>query len=114
MNKPITSADLVTPKVTTGPLPASRKVYSTPESAPDLRVNIDRALADQRRYVERVSAARERIVARMHHCVATLEKFRMACTQLDATAAAREAADARNAMSILGELGDGLALPPVT
>ena len=28
MNKPVTSADLVTPKVTTGPLPASRKVYS--------------------------------------------------------------------------------------
>jgi hypothetical protein len=68
------------------------------------------ALADQRRYVDRVGAARERIVARMHHCVATLEKFRMACAQLDATAAAREAADARNAMSVLGELGDGLAI----
>ena len=38
MNKPITSADLVTPKVTTGPLPASRKVYSSPEAAPDLKV----------------------------------------------------------------------------
>jgi phosphomethylpyrimidine synthase len=38
MNKPVTSADLVTPKVTTGPLPASRKVYSSPEVAPDLRV----------------------------------------------------------------------------
>ncbi len=76
------------------------------------------ALVDQRRYIDRVGAARERIVARMHHCVATLEKFRMACTQLDAAAAAREAADARNAMSILGELGEGLALaegprPPV-
>jgi hypothetical protein len=68
------------------------------------------ALADQRRYIDRVGAARERIVARMHHCVATLEKFRMACAQLDATAAAREAADARNAMSVLGELGEGLAL----
>jgi hypothetical protein len=68
------------------------------------------ALVDQRRYVERVGAARERIVARMHHCVATLEKFRMACAQLDATAAAREAADARNAMSVLGELGEGLAI----
>lgn len=66
------------------------------------------ALTDQRKYVERVHAARERIVARMHHCVATLEKFRMACAQLDATAAAREAADARNAMSVLGELGEGL------
>src|SRR5579885_2378751 len=38
MNKPVTAADLVTPKVTTGPLPASRKVYATPEAAPDLRV----------------------------------------------------------------------------
>jgi hypothetical protein len=40
MNKPVTSADLVTPKVTTGPLPASRKVYATPEAAPDLRVPV--------------------------------------------------------------------------
>jgi phosphomethylpyrimidine synthase len=38
MNKPVTSADLVTPKVTTGALPASRKIYSQPETAPDLRV----------------------------------------------------------------------------
>lgn len=40
MNKPVTAADLVTPKVTTGPLPASRKVYATPDAAPDLRVPI--------------------------------------------------------------------------
>ena len=38
MNKPVTSADLVTPKVTTGPLPASRKVYTTPDMANDLHV----------------------------------------------------------------------------
>ena len=38
MNKPISAADLVTPKVTTGPLAGSRKVYSQPEAAPDLRV----------------------------------------------------------------------------
>jgi phosphomethylpyrimidine synthase len=38
MNKPVTGADLVIPKVTTGALPASRKVYSQPEAAPDLRV----------------------------------------------------------------------------
>ena len=38
MNKPVTAADLVTPKVTTGPLPASRKIYSPPDAAPDLRV----------------------------------------------------------------------------
>jgi phosphomethylpyrimidine synthase len=40
MNKPITAADLVTPKVTTGPLAASRKVYASPEAAPELRVPI--------------------------------------------------------------------------
>jgi len=38
MNKPVTSADLVTPKVTTGPLPASRKIFSSPMSAPDVKV----------------------------------------------------------------------------
>ncbi len=38
MNKPVTSADLVTPKVTTGPLPASRKIHTTPDMASDLRV----------------------------------------------------------------------------
>src|SRR5215467_13402073 len=30
--------NITLPKVTTGPLPASRKVYSQPEAAPDLRV----------------------------------------------------------------------------
>src|ERR1700694_3046053 len=30
--------DIATPKVTTGPLPASRKIYSRPDAAPDLRV----------------------------------------------------------------------------
>jgi phosphomethylpyrimidine synthase len=30
--------NITTPKVTTGPLPASRKVYSQPDAAPDLRV----------------------------------------------------------------------------
>src|SRR5437660_8063904 len=36
MNKPV--AGIATPKVTTGPLPASRKIYSVPDAAPDLRV----------------------------------------------------------------------------
>ena len=36
MNKHV--ADLAAPKVTTGPLPASRKIYATPDGAPDLRV----------------------------------------------------------------------------
>jgi phosphomethylpyrimidine synthase len=30
--------NIATPKVTTGPLPASRKVYATPDTAPDLKV----------------------------------------------------------------------------
>jgi len=64
------------------------------------------ALVDQRRYATSVVASRERIVARMHHCVATLEKFRMACAQADASAAAHDAADARSAMAGL-ELGEG-------
>ncbi len=40
MNKPLNQSDLATPKVTTGPLPASRKVYAKPDSAPDLRVPV--------------------------------------------------------------------------
>jgi phosphomethylpyrimidine synthase len=38
MNKPVAPADLVTPKVTTGPLPASRKIHVSPDAAPDMRV----------------------------------------------------------------------------
>ncbi|MGB7257839.1 MAG: phosphomethylpyrimidine synthase ThiC, partial [Pseudolabrys sp.] len=38
MNKPVAPTDLVTPKVTTGALPASRKIFSAPDAAPDLRV----------------------------------------------------------------------------
>src|SRR5262245_30366642 len=40
MNKHISGSELETPKVTTGPLPASRKVYARPETAPDLRVPV--------------------------------------------------------------------------
>src|SRR5438105_14291535 len=38
MNKPIPAGDFAAPKVTTGPLPASRKVHAVPQAAPDLRV----------------------------------------------------------------------------
>ena len=31
---------IATPKVTTGPLPSSRKIYSRPETAPDLKVPV--------------------------------------------------------------------------
>ncbi|MGA8157270.1 MAG: phosphomethylpyrimidine synthase ThiC, partial [Rhodoplanes sp.] len=38
---------IVTPKVTTGPIAGSRKIYSTPEAAPDLRVPLrEIALSD--------------------------------------------------------------------
>ncbi|HEY7232398.1 MAG TPA: phosphomethylpyrimidine synthase ThiC [Pseudolabrys sp.] len=46
MNKPVTGADLVIPKVTTGALPASRKIYSRPEAAPDLRVPLREIILD--------------------------------------------------------------------
>jgi phosphomethylpyrimidine synthase len=38
MNKPVAPSELETPKVTTGPLQGSRKIYATPSAAPDLRV----------------------------------------------------------------------------
>jgi len=38
MNKPFAEFDFATPKVTTGPIAGSRKVYSAPDAAPDLRV----------------------------------------------------------------------------
>src|SRR6476620_6189351 len=38
MNKPVAPADLATPKVTTGPIAGSRKIYSNPAAAPELRV----------------------------------------------------------------------------
>src|SRR5262245_24581336 len=40
MNKPLSDADLATPTVTTGPIVGSRKVYSAPDAAPDLRVPV--------------------------------------------------------------------------
>ena len=38
MNKPLSESDLATPTVTTGPIAGSRKIYSAPQAAPDLRV----------------------------------------------------------------------------
>ena len=53
MNKPVTSADLVTPKVTTGSLPASRKVYARPDAAPELRVPVREIILEARRQANR-------------------------------------------------------------
>src|ERR1700683_1693178 len=38
MNKHIPESDLVTPKVTTGPIAGSRKAYARPDAAPELKV----------------------------------------------------------------------------
>jgi phosphomethylpyrimidine synthase len=38
MNKQLSESELATPKVTTGPIAGSRKVYAAPDAAPDLRV----------------------------------------------------------------------------
>jgi phosphomethylpyrimidine synthase len=38
MNKPLSETDLATPQVTTGPVAGSRKIYSVPDAAPNLRV----------------------------------------------------------------------------
>ncbi len=38
MNKPISAKDVAPPKVTTGPLAGSRKVYSSPQGHDDVRV----------------------------------------------------------------------------
>jgi phosphomethylpyrimidine synthase len=38
MNKPLSETDLATPKVTIGPVTGSRKIFSVPDAAPDLRV----------------------------------------------------------------------------
>ncbi|HOP20625.1 MAG TPA: phosphomethylpyrimidine synthase, partial [Amphiplicatus sp.] len=40
MNKPIPESDFKTPEVTTGPLPASRKVYVAGDLFPDIRVPV--------------------------------------------------------------------------
>ena len=38
MNKHIAESDLATPKVTTGPIMGSRKIYARPDAAPELKV----------------------------------------------------------------------------
>jgi len=38
MNKPVDQSQFQTPEVTTGPLPASTKVYTAPKADPSLRV----------------------------------------------------------------------------
>jgi phosphomethylpyrimidine synthase len=46
MNKHLAESELATPKVTTGPITGSRKVYATPEAAPDLKVPLREVVLD--------------------------------------------------------------------
>src|SRR5580704_7871603 len=46
MNKHLAESDLTTPKVTTGPITGSRKVYTAPEGAPDLKVPLREVALD--------------------------------------------------------------------
>jgi phosphomethylpyrimidine synthase len=46
MNKHIAESDLATPKVTTGPIAGSRKIYARPDAAPDLKVPLREVVLD--------------------------------------------------------------------
>jgi phosphomethylpyrimidine synthase len=46
MNKHLAESDLATPKVTTGPTTGSRKIYTAPEAAPDLKVPLREVALD--------------------------------------------------------------------
>jgi len=46
MNKHTADTDLATPKVTTGPIAGSRKIYATPDAAPDLKVPLREVVLD--------------------------------------------------------------------
>src|ERR1700691_2050299 len=47
MNKHIPESDLVTPKVTTGPIAGSRKIYAGPDAASDLQVPLGEAALER-------------------------------------------------------------------
>jgi phosphomethylpyrimidine synthase len=46
MNKPLAESDLATPKVTTGPIASSHKIYARPDAAPDLKVPLREIVLD--------------------------------------------------------------------
>jgi len=62
------------------------------------------AVDDQLRYLAAIEQSRERVLARLHACVTTLEKFRLAAVHLDSQHASRQAADARGAAALLAEV----------
>src|SRR5271168_3270322 len=46
MNKPLSESDLATPKVTTGPIAGSRKIYARPDASPELKVPLREIVLD--------------------------------------------------------------------
>jgi len=66
------------------------------------------AVEDQLRYVDEIHRSRERVIARLHACVTTLEKFRLAAAHLDSQHASRDALDARGAAQLLTEVSADL------
>ena len=46
MNKHLAESDLATPKVTAGPITGSRKIFSQPDAAPDLKVPLREVVLD--------------------------------------------------------------------
>jgi phosphomethylpyrimidine synthase len=46
MNKQLAQSDLATPKVTTGPITGSRKIYARPDAAPELKVPLREIVLD--------------------------------------------------------------------
>ena len=46
MNKPLAESDLATPKVTSGPIAGSRKIYARPDAAPELKVPLREIVLD--------------------------------------------------------------------
>jgi phosphomethylpyrimidine synthase len=46
MNKPLAESDLATPKVTTGSIASSHKIYARPDAAPDLKVPLREIVLD--------------------------------------------------------------------
>ena len=46
MNKHLAESDLATPKVTTGPIAGSRRIFAQPDAAPDLKVPLREVVLD--------------------------------------------------------------------
>ncbi|MCB9562128.1 MAG: hypothetical protein H6708_17120 [Kofleriaceae bacterium] len=77
---------------------------STDEVAREQYRDARAAIADQLRYVDGIQQSRERVLARLHACVATLEKFRLASAHLETASASRQAVEGRQTVALLAEV----------